>query len=80
LGLTIHADGRVEHDIVSASPFPRHWIYDAGGKLAKKIGVIDFKSWYTKAFGGHSPWATRTHRRWSPRWRPPWSENSHSTS
>jgi len=56
LGLTIHADGRVEHDVVGASPFPRHWIYDASGKLAKKTGVIDFKSWYTKAFGGHSPW------------------------
>jgi hypothetical protein len=56
LGLTIHADGRVEHDVVGASPFPRHWIYDAEGKLAQKTGVIDFKSWYTKAFGGHSPW------------------------
>jgi hypothetical protein len=56
LGLTIHADGRVKHDVVGASPFPRHWIYDADGKLAKKTGLIDFKSWYTKAFGGHSPW------------------------
>lgn len=56
LALTIHADGRVEHEVVGASPFPRHWIYDAGGNLAQKTGVIDFKSWYSKAFGGHSPW------------------------
>ena len=56
LGLTIHADGRVEHEVVGASPFPRHWIYDAQSKLAHKTGVIDFKTWYSKAFGGHSPW------------------------
>ena len=56
LALTIHADGRVEHECPGASPFPRHWIYDAEGKLAQKTGVIDFKSWSAKAFGGHSPW------------------------
>jgi hypothetical protein len=56
LGLTIHADGRVEHECTGASPFPRHWIYDGAGKLSHKTGVIDFKEWYTKAFGGHSPW------------------------
>ena len=56
LALTIHADGRIEHEAVGASPFPRHWIYDGEGKLSGKTGVIDFKEWYTKAFGGHSPW------------------------
>jgi hypothetical protein len=56
LGLTIHADGRVEHEVVGASPFPRHWIYDADGQLSLKTGVIDFKTWYKEAFGGHSPW------------------------
>jgi hypothetical protein len=56
LALTIHADGRIEHQAVGASPFPRHWIYDGEGKLSGKTGVIDFKEWYTKAFGGHSPW------------------------
>ena len=56
LALTIHADGRVEHQVVGASSFPRHWIYDAQGKLAQKTGVIDFKTWYKEAFGGHSPW------------------------
>ena len=28
----------------------------ARASWSEKTGVIDFKSWYTKAFGGHSPW------------------------
>ena len=56
LALTIHADGRTEHEVTGASPFPRHWIYDHEGKLAAKSGTIDFKSWYKEAFGKHSPW------------------------
>ena len=45
LSLTIHTDGSVEHEVVGASPFPRHWIYDDSGKLAAKTGLIDYKSW-----------------------------------
>ena len=56
LALTIHADGRSEHEVIGASPFPRHWIYDSDGKLAAKSGTIDFKDWYKNAFGKHSPW------------------------
>ncbi len=56
LALTIHADGRTEHEVLGASPFPRHWVYDHDGKLAQKSGKIDFKSWYKEAFGKHSPW------------------------
>ena len=56
LALTLHADGRTEHEVLGASPFPRHWIYDHEGKLAAKSGTIDFKSWYKEAFGKHSPW------------------------
>lgn len=56
LALTIHADGRAEHEVVGASPFPRHWVYDHDGNLVAKTGRIDFKSWYRKAFGRHSPW------------------------
>ncbi|MBA3653763.1 MAG: cyclic nucleotide-binding domain-containing protein [Actinobacteria bacterium] len=56
LALTLHADGRVEHDVVGASPFPRHWIYDSDRKLVSKSGTIDFKDWYKNAFGKHSPW------------------------
>lgn len=54
--LTIHADGRAEHEIVGASPFPRFWVYDHDGKIAAKSGLIDFKDWYRRAFGKHSPW------------------------
>jgi hypothetical protein len=56
LALTLHADGSVDHEVVGASPFPRHWIYDANGKLVAKTGLIDFTTWYRRAFGKHSPW------------------------
>jgi hypothetical protein len=56
LGMTISADGSVAHDLLGASTFPRHWIYDDSGKLAAKSGLIDFKTWYRNAFGEHTPW------------------------
>lgn len=56
LALTLHADGRVEPELVGASPFPRHWVYGGDGELIAKTGLIDFKAWYRKAFGKHSPW------------------------
>jgi Cyclic nucleotide-binding domain len=56
LSLTIDADGSVLQELSGASTFPRHWIYDAAGKLAAKSGVIDFKKWYRNAFGEHTPW------------------------
>jgi cyclic nucleotide-binding protein len=56
LGLTIHADGSSDHELVGASPFPRHWIYDRGGNLVQKAGTIDFKAWYREAHGGNTPW------------------------
>lgn len=56
LELTIHADGRTDIGLGGASPFPRHWLYDGTGALAKKSGMIDFKDWYRHAFGVHSPW------------------------
>jgi Cyclic nucleotide-binding domain len=56
LALTIHADGTAEHELVGASPFPRHWIYDADGKLVHKSGVVDFKKWFNESFGLQTPW------------------------
>ena len=56
LALTIRADGSSDHELVGASPFPRHWIYDREGKLVQKAGTIDFKAWYREAHGGHTPW------------------------
>lgn len=56
LALTLHADGRSEHEVVGASPFPRHWVYGADGRLMAKTGLIDFETWYREAHGQHSPW------------------------
>ncbi len=56
LSLTIHNDGRAEYEMVGASPFPRHWIYDNEGKLVGKTGLIDFTDWYRHAFDKHTPW------------------------
>ena len=56
LSLTIRADGSSSFELEGASPFPRHWLYDADGRLAVKAGLIDFKDWYANAFGTHSPW------------------------
>lgn len=56
LALTIHADGSSEHELVGASTFPRHWLYDHDGNLVAKSGTIDFKTWYREAHGEHTPW------------------------
>jgi cyclic nucleotide-binding protein len=56
LALTLHADGRIEHELVGASPFPRHWIYDHEGSLAQKSGTVDFKTWYRESHGDNTPW------------------------
>lgn len=59
LSLTIRADGTSEFEVLGASKFPRHWIYDNGGQLAAKVGLADFKDWYRDAFGKHTPWGER---------------------
>jgi Cyclic nucleotide-binding domain len=56
LALTLHADGRIEHELVGASPFPRHWIYDHDGNLVQKSGTVDFKTWYRESHGDNTPW------------------------
>jgi hypothetical protein len=56
LTLTVHADGRTEGVLTGASRFPRHWVYDHEGNLVSKSGLIDFKDWYRKSFGKHTPW------------------------
>ena len=38
LALTIHTDGRADYEVVGASPFPRHWIYDARGHAGRQDG------------------------------------------
>ncbi|MSO79404.1 MAG: cyclic nucleotide-binding domain-containing protein [Acidimicrobiia bacterium] len=56
LALTIRADGTSSFELVGASTFPRHWVYDENGKLAAKAGLADFSDWYRTAFGKHTPW------------------------
>ena len=56
LSLTLHADGRAEFGMPGASRFPRHWVYDTDGQVSLKSGLTDFRDWYRKSFGRHSPW------------------------
>jgi len=56
LALTITADGSSKSEVIGASPFPRHWIYDDSGRLAKKVAVTDFKTWSGDIFGERTPW------------------------
>jgi len=56
LALTIRAAGSSNHELVGASPFPRHWIYDHDGKLVAKSGTVDFKAWYREVHGDRTPW------------------------
>jgi len=56
LALTLHTDGRVEHELVGASSFPRHWIFDERGVLVSKAGLADYRDWWLHSFGKHTPW------------------------
>jgi hypothetical protein len=56
LALTVHADGRADFEMTGASPFPRHWIYDDAGQLARKSALTDFKDWTTGSGTQHTPW------------------------
>jgi hypothetical protein len=58
LALTMKADGSSTPEVVGASPFPRHWIYDASGDLIQKVAVTDFKSWSGDIFGERTPWGS----------------------
>jgi CRP-like cAMP-binding protein len=62
LALTIHADGSSQHEVVGASPFPRHWIYDQTGALVAKSGLVDYTRWQRSAFGRHTPWGDEESR------------------
>ena len=59
LALTMRADGTSSFEVLGASKFPRHWVYDADGKISAKVGLANFKDWYRDAFGKHTPWGNR---------------------
>ena len=56
LRLTIKADGTCTQELVGASPFPRHWLYDDAGRLVQKTALTRNQVWVRTAFGSHSPW------------------------
>jgi len=56
LALEINTDGTSSFEVVGASTFPRHWIYDVDGALTAKVGLTDFKEWWRHSFGKHTPW------------------------
>jgi len=60
LALTLHTDGTSSFEVVGASTFPRHWIYDGDGALTAKVGLTDFKEWWRHSFGKHTPWGDET--------------------
>jgi hypothetical protein len=58
LALTMHADGRVERELVGASAFPRHWVYDGEGELISKSGLLEPIAWAGEVLEGETPWGS----------------------
>jgi hypothetical protein len=56
LSLTLFADGHAEYELAGASPFPRHWVYDAAGRLVLKSGITDWSRWMAQPSRRHTPW------------------------
>src|ERR1035438_8719800 len=56
LSPTLHADGAARAAVTGGSPLPRPWVYASEGTLSHKSGLTDFRDWYRKSFGRHSPW------------------------
>lgn len=56
LSLTIFDDGSADYELIGASPFPRHWLYDGDGELVAKSGTTNFKNWSRRTLPRHTPW------------------------
>lgn len=54
--LRISIDGTSTQQLIGASPFPRHWLYDTDGRLAQKAALTRNQLWARTVFGGHTPW------------------------
>lgn len=59
LALTLGADQTTEVELIGASAFPRHWVYDHEGKLRWKSGLTDQKTWVRSSFGDRTPWGAQ---------------------
>ncbi len=56
LELTINADGTHRAELIGASGFPRHWVFDHQGSLVAKSSVAEYKDWMNTSFGRRTPW------------------------
>ena len=56
LELTINVDGTHHGAMIGASGFPRHWVFDDGGKLVAKSSLAEYKRWAADSFGRRTPW------------------------
>lgn len=56
LELVLRADGSADGRLAGASPFPRHSLYDAHGRLMSEHGLADYTEWYGESLDD-SPWA-----------------------
>jgi hypothetical protein len=56
LRLTVRADGSSEARVADASPFPRHYVYDANGRLTHKTALMRYRDWLRNADAQRSPW------------------------
>jgi hypothetical protein len=56
LRLTLHSDGRAVPELIGASPFPRHWVYDGQGDITLKAGVADWRRWLGQQSWAVTPW------------------------
>jgi hypothetical protein len=59
LSVVVHVDGRCEVALDGASAFPRHWLYDAEGRLVAKSGLTDQSGWVSHSFGARTPWGAQ---------------------
>jgi hypothetical protein len=56
LELTIDVDGSHRGNLIGASDFPRHWVFDDDGALVAKSSVADYRTWMNESFGRRTPW------------------------
>lgn len=56
LRLTLRSDGTSSAELLGASPFPRHWVYDGDGALTLKAGVADWREWLGQPAWSATPW------------------------
>ncbi len=54
--LTLHANGSSEARLTSASPFPRHYLYDTAGRLTHKSALLRYHDWLRESDKHATPW------------------------